>query len=385
MGHRWIIFIFVLLLLAHTTRPDEEDFKRNVREYAAEQSIWHLLASTAVLGVTDAFHILRLDDYGLFTVISVPNFLGKAPLKFVGLFGTFIPLSWKVIRKAWQGWELEGPHCQPCLNGICIGNNKCFCLPSFSGPTCEHTMPKYVTLWDYVGYFVPVARQYTDHCIFGIPIHYLPSRVVSVGEVLGVIDVSTQLGLLDLLVLLYLGIYVAWKVAPRDIMQRHFVAKYANLREGARRYHVLLTSAWSHDSFLQLGVNLYGLYEYGPMIYQVLGPITFLYFYLLTCVGTASLSLFFGMIRGRYDKEYHGATGSIMALRCFTVWGLSALGKGVVKWQAVKDMALWQVAADIIANGGNVDGWDYIAPALVSGIFYYHWWQEAKYKPMRWF
>lgn len=67
-------------------------------------------------------------------------------------------------------------------------------------------------------------------------------------------------------------LFVLWQFSTSaqasKVLQNHFVCSRRNIRQ--RRYHTLLTSAFSHASFHHLAVNLYAFLTFGPSVARVL-------------------------------------------------------------------------------------------------------------------
>ncbi|KAL3790199.1 hypothetical protein HJC23_005571 [Cyclotella cryptica] len=68
-----------------------------------------------------------------------------------------------------------------------------------------------------------------------------------------------------------LFLFVLWQFPTtriKKLLQEHFVCSRRNIRQ--RRYHSLLTSAFSHASLHHLAVNLYAFLTFGPSVKQIL-------------------------------------------------------------------------------------------------------------------
>ena len=67
-------------------------------------------------------------------------------------------------------------------------------------------------------------------------------------------------------------LFTLWQFTPNShigqVLQRHFVCSQRNMKQ--RRYHTLLTSAFSHASFHHLAVNMYAFLNFGPSVANVL-------------------------------------------------------------------------------------------------------------------
>ena len=65
-------------------------------------------------------------------------------------------------------------------------------------------------------------------------------------------------------------------------MAKNFFVSWSSLADG--RYWTLLTSVFSHNSFLHLFVNMFVLMNFGPIVERVLGPRRFFKFYMVAGV-----------------------------------------------------------------------------------------------------
>eukprot|EP01084_Bolivina_argentea_P186976 322176_1 len=71
--------------------------------------------------------------------------------------------------------------------------------------------------------------------------------------------------------------FLFWKVNPK-FMQRHFLCNLENIQ--AKRYHVLMTSNWSHMDFWHVGLNMYVLYNFGSIMIKIIGIPSFACIYI---------------------------------------------------------------------------------------------------------
>lgn len=72
------------------------------------------------------------------------------------------------------------------------------------------------------------------------------------------------------LILANAGVFILWRVLPRDFMYQNFTISVENFKSG--RVHTLLTSAFSHIDIEHIGSNMLGLYFFGSSIGSVFGP-----------------------------------------------------------------------------------------------------------------
>ena len=75
-------------------------------------------------------------------------------------------------------------------------------------------------------------------------------------------------------------------------------------------YYRMITAAFLHAGLLHLGFNMFGLYLFGSQLEQTIGPARFLVLYLLSALGGAACSHFFGP-----PFQYSvGASGAVFGL-----------------------------------------------------------------------
>ncbi|KAL6075632.1 Rhomboid family intramembrane serine protease [Balamuthia mandrillaris] len=80
------------------------------------------------------------------------------------------------------------------------------------------------------------------------------------------------------------AVFGAWKYGqffnPRValFMQRHFLLSVENVK--AKRFHTILSSAFSHMTVMHMGLNMYGLYAFGSELHNHMDRTSFLSLYL---------------------------------------------------------------------------------------------------------
>ncbi|EFC37992.1 predicted protein [Naegleria gruberi] len=105
-----------------------------------------------------------------------------------------------------------------------------------------------------------------------------------------------------------------FKRSPRfhDFYSKHLTVSVHNLLK--RRYHTLLTSTFVHGDWLHLGFCMYGLYNMGSLTYDLMGPTTFLLFYLGAGMTASMGSSLLKLITKNYYQRSVGSSGSIFAI-----------------------------------------------------------------------
>lgn len=84
--------------------------------------------------------------------------------------------------------------------------------------------------------------------------------------------------IIQLNVLIYAGWYAAAFTGSSDFMVKHFLVSWSALLDG--RPWTVLTSVFSHNMLVHLFLNLFVLYNFGPLMESLLGSKRFLGFYL---------------------------------------------------------------------------------------------------------
>jgi membrane associated rhomboid family serine protease len=117
------------------------------------------------------------------------------------------------------------------------------------------------------------------------------------------------------IILLNLIIYFFWIFLSRggvesSLMVQHFLVSWDSLWEG--RFWTLVTSAFSHNMFWHLFLNMYVLNSFGPIIEQTLGSKRFLQFYVLAgIVSSFSHAAVSAFLMDRPDLPALGASGAL--------------------------------------------------------------------------
>jgi membrane associated rhomboid family serine protease len=93
-----------------------------------------------------------------------------------------------------------------------------------------------------------------------------------------------------------------------DITRRY--ADNALLVANRDEYYRMITAAFLHAGLLHLGFNMFGLYLFGSQLEQAVGPPRFLVLYVLSAVGGAACSHFFGP---PYEFSV-GASGAVFGI-----------------------------------------------------------------------
>jgi membrane associated rhomboid family serine protease len=93
--------------------------------------------------------------------------------------------------------------------------------------------------------------------------------------------------IIRLIIFLNILVFVTWHVTAYtgklDFMMENFLVSWDSLREG--RFWTLLTSAFSHNAFFHIVINMFVLRGFGTIMSQEMGTKKFLLFYLLAGMG----------------------------------------------------------------------------------------------------
>lgn len=113
-------------------------------------------------------------------------------------------------------------------------------------------------------------------------------------------------------------VFLAWLVSAgtlsnESFMVQNFLVSWQGLQEG--RVWTLLTSVFSHNSFLHILLNMYVLNNFGPVLENVLGRREFMRFYLIAgAVSSFCHALVSAFLLGQPELPALGASGSISGL-----------------------------------------------------------------------
>eukprot|EP01084_Bolivina_argentea_P261923 442805_1 len=108
------------------------------------------------------------------------------------------------------------------------------------------------------------------------------------------------------------AVYIGWQIYPQ-FMWKHFILSNTNIK--SQRYHVLLTSDWSHQGLIHLVFNMYSLYNNGFSMLNKASIKKFLMLYIGAGIASSYATLLWNVkIRKKYNISSLGASGSLMGL-----------------------------------------------------------------------
>lgn len=118
-----------------------------------------------------------------------------------------------------------------------------------------------------------------------------------------------------------IGVYIAWQILDSGFMCRNFLLNEYNLRR--RRYHTIVTAAFSHMHLMHLASNMIGLWFFGLPLEAAIGAGGLLAVYLSGVVGSfLALQYQFKGRRYRYPlPNVLGASGATSAIFCYFICG----------------------------------------------------------------
>lgn len=120
-----------------------------------------------------------------------------------------------------------------------------------------------------------------------------------------------------LIIVLNILVFLSWHLPmgfnSPGFMENNFLISWIGLAEG--RYWTLITSAFSHNMFLHIFINMYVLYSFGSVVMRTLGVSRFLKFYFAAAIFSsfchAAVSAF---LLGEPQVPALGASGAIAGL-----------------------------------------------------------------------
>ncbi|KAA8490953.1 Presenilins-associated rhomboid-like protein, mitochondrial [Porphyridium purpureum] len=117
------------------------------------------------------------------------------------------------------------------------------------------------------------------------------------------------------LIAVNVGVYLAWKVLPARFMLKHFSTN-STLAFRLQYMHTLITSNFSHSSFIHLACNMFVLSHFGPVVSAGVGTYSPSAFVTMYVASGAVSSIASTLARRRFQTVSHslGASGSVMAM-----------------------------------------------------------------------
>jgi membrane associated rhomboid family serine protease len=131
-----------------------------------------------------------------------------------------------------------------------------------------------------------------------------------------VIKNRSRLRSVPFLIAINVAVFVAWlypNPTVASFILNNFLVSWSYLLDG--RFWTLLTSVFSHNMFWHIFINMFVLFNFGPIVEDVLGTRNFLKFYLLAGIFSSLChALVSAFILGEPDIPALGASGAISGL-----------------------------------------------------------------------
>lgn len=114
-------------------------------------------------------------------------------------------------------------------------------------------------------------------------------------------------------ILLNVFVYLAWNLSllgDGEFMARHFLVSWESLSDG--RLWTLWTSAFSHNMFFHLFLNMFALLGFGGVLERSLGRTAFIRFYLIAAaVSSLAHAVVSATLMGQPELPALGASGAV--------------------------------------------------------------------------
>lgn len=115
------------------------------------------------------------------------------------------------------------------------------------------------------------------------------------------------------IVMINILVYLLWNfygVMNPNFMINNFLVSWSALSEG--RIWTLVTSAFSHNMFWHILINMMVFFNFGVVVENTLGPVRFLAFYLIAgIIGSLGHSLVCALILNQPNLPALGASGAV--------------------------------------------------------------------------
>ena len=362
------------------TKPDKESFYVAMEDSAREGGVLSGLVSLGKAYLLKSSGMVEYEDYVMFALININSRVtGRHSTHLLGVLGMWFDVS---LVDDVPGWLRRVPKCQYGVGTPGIEN--CICLPGYKGSKCNTKISGFVSVWDsllrpFLGRIAAVLPQWQqsiavyakEKTVLGVPVDLLPPSVVKHASSWGLVDVSKNICLLDLLLIAMLHVALLWglfaAVGLSDWMHDHFTASWRKSFHPLGLY-TLFTSQLSHLSIIHLLSNIYALLVHGPVVYQALGSDRMAAFVYCAFIGSAIGSLLYVMVV--YGRHAHwtarssasagwqlipvvGASGWLFAFRTMTVLVESRSFSRYAKMAGFVSTVDWRIF------------WENLAPAVV--------------------
>ena len=165
----------------------------------------------------------------------------------------------------------------------------------------------------------------------------------------------------SIILVLNLGVFLAWyTTSDADFMINNFLVSWTGLEQG--RFWILATSAFSHNIFFHIFMNMFVLNSFGPAVEAAIGFWRFMIFYLVAAAFSSFChALVSAMIMKQPDLPALGASGAISGM--VLLFALMYPQQKILLFGIVPLPALW--AAGLFVG---LDIWGLIEQAEGGGL-----------------
>lgn len=191
-----------------------------------------------------------------------------------------------------------------------------------------------------------------------------------------------RFGAVPTIIILNLFVFLFWHsngVEEPLFLTRNFTVSWTLLSQG--RIWTLLTSEFSHYSFLHFFLNMYVFYGFGSFIEGVLGSSRFIYFYLFAAaISSLAHSMVSAFLMHQPDLPALGASGAISGvvmlfallfpkqkIFLFGFIGMPAL----IGALAFVGLDLWGLVAQVEGGGLPIGHGAHLGGTLTGALYYF--------------
>ena len=166
-------------------------------------------------------------------------------------------------------------------------------------------------------------------------------------------------------IVINIAVFIAWQLAFKDrsdlyFMSKNFLVSWISLTD--QRFWTLITSVFSHNSFIHLFLNMFVLNSFGPIVEMNLGRISFIKFYLFAGVFSSLChAVVSNLLLHQAGLPALGASGAISGL--IFVFSLLYPKEKIVLFGLIPLPAIWGALAFV-----GLDIWGLVAQAEGGGL-----------------
>lgn len=203
------------------------------------------------------------------------------------------------------------PDCSLVANcsqkGICIAQSQCMCLPSWEGDNCNKKIIDFFPLLKTESFF-------------------------------------RSIGILEFIILFH----IVSHFILRKLYGKFYFASYdSSLMDG--RYYTLILAAFNSKNVLHFVNNLYGFYVYAPILYQLIGSSSFLWFFFSAIIFCNIFSIFLKKLQ-KTSTFTIGSSGFLIAIKMLLI----LLSQGDVLKNSIQ-LILSHLLVDYVFIGDELD------------------------------